>query len=87
MGVRKLNNKFNIISNNVKKRRNQLGLSQADLCREMALIGVTMYSCDIYEIEHNLRTVKDYEVYALAKVLKVSLDELYYDAEKEFDYK
>jgi len=85
MGARKLNNKLNIISQNIKKNRNKRGLSQADLCRELALIGVTMYNSDIYEIEYNLRTVKDYEVYALAKVLKVSLNELYEGAEKEFE--
>lgn len=85
MGARKLNNKYNIISNNVKKYRLQLGLSQADLCRELMLIGVTMYQCDIYEIENNLRTVKDYEVYALSKVLKISLDTLFKGVEDEFD--
>lgn len=29
-------------------------------------MGVTMYNNDIYKIEHNKRTVKDYELYALA---------------------
>lgn len=86
MGARKLNNKFNIISDNVKKHRLKLGLSQADLCRELALIGVTMYPVDIYEIEYNLRTIKDYEVYALAKVLKITLYELFEGAENEFSF-
>lgn len=85
MGARKLNNKFNILSENIKRNRNKLNLSQADICRELALIGVTMYTCDIYEIEHNLRTIKDYEVYAFSKVLKVSLEQLYEGAENEFN--
>lgn len=60
-------------------------MSQADICRELALIGVTMYTADIYDIEYNLRTIKDYEVFAFAKVLKISLDKLYQGTEKEFD--
>ena len=44
MGARKLNNKFNILSENIKRNRNKLNLSQADICRELALIGVTMYT-------------------------------------------
>lgn len=85
MGARKLNDKLNILSSNIKKYRNQRGYSQADLCRELALIGVTMYTADIYDIEYNLRTIKDYEVFAFAKVLKVSLDDLYKGVEKEFN--
>ena len=84
MGARKLNNKYNILSTNIKNYRLERGMSQADICRELSLIGVTMYSADIYDIEYNLRTIKDYEVYAFAKVLKVSLDELYKGTEKEF---
>ena len=84
MGARKLNNKYNILATNIKNYRLERGMSQADVCRELSLIGVTMYSADIYDIEYNLRTIKDYEVYAFAKVLKVSLDELYKGTEKEF---
>ena len=84
MGARKLNNKYNILAKNIRKYRLERKMSQADVCREMALIGVTMYSADIYDIEYNLRTIKDYEVYAFAKVLKLSLDELYEGTDKEF---
>ena len=84
MGARKLNNKYNILSTNIRKYRTERKMSQADICREMALIGVTMYSADIYDIEYNLRTIKDYEVYAFAKVLKVSLEKLYEGTDKEF---
>ena len=71
MGARKLNNKYNILSTNIRKYRTEQKMSQADICREMALIGVTMYSADIYDIEYNLRTIKDYEVYAFSKVFNV----------------
>ncbi len=84
MGARKLNNKLNIIGINIRKYRNIKKISQPDMCRELALMGVTLYINDIYEIEHNKRTVKDYELFAISKVLKVSLDQLFENAEKNF---
>lgn len=35
-----------------------------------------MYNNDIYKIEHNKKSVKDFELYALAKVLGVRIDDL-----------
>lgn len=85
MGYRKLNGNFNIISKNLLKYRNIRGLSQPDLSRELALLGVTLYNNDIYKIEHNKRTVKDYELYALIKVLNISFEQLTEDAEDKFN--
>lgn len=84
MGARKLNNKLNIISNNLHKYRIMRKLSQPDICRELALIGVPLYINDIYKIEHNKRTVKDYELYAFAKVLNVTIDQLFDNVEENF---
>lgn len=84
MGARKLNNKLNIISANLSKYRNIRKISQNAMCNQLALIGVTLYANDIYKIEHNKRTVKDYELYAFAKVLNVTCEQLLEDADKNF---
>lgn len=84
MGARKLNNNLNIIANNLRKYREERGLSQPDMCRELALLGITMFNNDIYKIEHNKRTVKDYELYAFTKILKVSYEQLFEGAEDKF---
>lgn len=84
MGARKLNNNLNIIANNLRKYREERGLSQPDMCRELALLGITMFNNDIYKIEHNKRTVKDYELYAFTKKLKVSYEQLFEGAEDKF---
>lgn len=86
MGARKLNDSLNIISKNLRKYREKRGFSQPDICRELALMGITMYNNDIYKIEHNKRTVKDYELYAFSKVLKVTYDELFDGAEESFKF-
>ena len=49
-------------------------------------MGITMFNNDIYKIEHNKRTVKDYELYAFTKVLKISYDELFEGAEDIFKF-
>ena len=85
-GARKLNNNFNIIAKNLRKYRDERGLSQPVLCRELALLGIGMYPNDIYKIEHNKRTVKDYELYAFTKILKVSYEDLIKGAEEKFNF-
>lgn len=84
MGARKLNNNLNIIAKNLRKYREERGLSQPDMCRELALLCITMFNNDIYKIEHNKRTVKDYELYAFTKILKVSYEQLFEGAEDKF---
>lgn len=86
MGARKLNNNLNIIAKNLRKYREQKGFSQPDICRELALMGITMFNNDIYKIEHNKRTVKDYELYAFTKVLKISYEQLFEGAEEIFKF-
>ena len=87
MGARKLNNVYlNIISKNIKKYRGERKLSQPDICRELALMGIPMYNNDIYKIENNKRTVKDYELYAFCKVLKISYEQLFEGAEDVFKF-
>ena len=87
MGVRKLKNKyFNVISKNVQKYRSLCGLSQPDLCRKLSLLGINMYNNDIYRIEHNKKSVKDFELYALAKVLGVTIDDLLEGIEEKFNF-
>lgn len=51
-------------------------LSQADITKDLNLMGINMHKNDIGRIEANERTVKDYELYGIAKVLQVSMNEL-----------
>lgn len=86
MGARKINNNLNIIAKNLRKYREEKNFSQTDICRELALIGITMYINDIYRIEYGKRTVKDYELYAFCKVLGISYDQLFEGAEEYFKF-
>ena len=76
MGSNKYNEKFNIISHNLKKYREQNNLSQEQLCNKLALLGITLYKMDIYRIENNKRTVKDFELWGLAKIFNIKVEDL-----------
>ena len=77
MAVRKLNEYLNVIGENLKYYRKQKDLSQADLARELNLIGINIHKNDIQLIEVNRRTVKDYEVWGFAKILDISFESLF----------
>ena len=73
----KLNDKYNIISNNLKNFRIERGFSQQILCDKLELLGITLYKADIYSIEHNKRTVKDFELFAFSKVLDKPISDFF----------
>lgn len=75
-GSRKLNNKSNVISENFKIFRQESGFSQSELCNRLELMGLQLFKADIYSIEHNKRSVKDFELIGLCVVLNIDFDEL-----------
>lgn len=52
-------------------------LSQSDVYCQMALLGITLYKSDIYNIERGKRIIKDFELFAFAKIYKITLDKLF----------
>ena len=85
MKVKTLNGNKNIIGQNIKKFRREKKMTQPEICRQLDLLGVTMYNCDIYEIEYGKKTVKDFEVLAFCKVLGITLEELYSNTDKYYE--
>ena len=85
MKVKTLNGNLNIIGQNLRKYRKQKKISQPELCKKLDLLGVTMYICDIYEIESGKKTVKDFEALAFCKVLDITLNDLYSDTDKYYE--
>ena len=85
MAVRKLNNKFNGIGEDFRNYRKEKHLSQADLTMELNLLGINLHKNDVYMIENNKRSVKDYEVWGFIKVLNISYDELFAGIEDKLE--
>ena len=69
--------KTNIIGSMVKYFRKQRRLSQRELSIKLELNGVYVCRGSISRIEDGSRTVTDIEIYALAKALGVSINDLF----------
>ena len=67
--------KKNMVGENVRKLRIQRGMSQQALSEKLE----TVYICrgSISRIEDNQRSITDIELYGLAKVLNVSIEDLF----------
>ena len=69
-------NEMNIVGNNVRKFRIVKKMSQQKLSNSLELMGVYVCRGSVSRIEDKSRTVTDIELYALAKVLNVDINEL-----------
>lgn len=66
----------NIAGERIKEARSELGLSQDQLSGRLANVGITIDRAGISKIETGIRGIYDFELKALAKILKVSADDL-----------
>ena len=85
MKTKNFNGYQNIVGNNIKKYRELKGLSQRELVNKVALLGVTLYNSDISRIENNTLFIRDYEEYAICKVLGITISQLHEDSDKYFN--
>ena len=78
-------NKMNMIGANVAKRRKELKISQQKLSDKLELYAVYVCWGSVSRIEDYSRTVTDIELYAIAKVLKVEISDLFDKDMFDFD--
>ncbi len=83
--IMKFNENMNIISKALKKYRTQEKLSYDRLSAKLELIGISIHRQSLYDIENNKRTVKDYELFGLAYVLGIDVNDLLEDIKKDFE--
>ena len=69
----------NLIGARLKKRREELKMSQKELSDKLELLGVYVCRGSVSRIEDFSRTVTDIELFAIARVLGVGVDELLSD--------
>ncbi len=75
MKITKYNNYKNISGHKLKELRKKAKLSQQDLAEKLQLEGIDLTAKEISKIETNKRLVQDFELFAFAKIFKVSADE------------
>ena len=66
----------NIISKNLKKLREEKGLSQSNLAAKLQTMNVNIDQQMISKIEKNFRQVTDYELTCICKCLSITPNDL-----------
>jgi transcriptional regulator with XRE-family HTH domain len=66
----------NIVGSKVVAMRKERGIKQKDFLAQLQVQGLDMSATSLSRLEGQYRLVQDYEVVALAKVLKITTDEL-----------
>ena len=74
MKITKYNDFKNISGNKLRELRKISKMSQQDLAEKLQLEGIDLTSKEISKIEMNKRLVQDFELFAFAKIFKVSAD-------------
>lgn len=77
MEFNKFENSYNIIGNKLKKARENIHMSQEKLSNQLSLLGITLYQSDIFKIEHNQRTVRDFELWGICSILNLKAEDLF----------
>ena len=83
--IAKFNGNMNVVGRLLKKYRVKNRLSYEQLASKLELMGITIHKQSLYDIENNKRTVKDYELFGIAYVLGIYVNDLLEDIKNEFN--
>ena len=82
--ISKFDGNMNVISKQLRKYRIKNNLSYEMLSAKLELMGISIHKQSLYDIENNKRTVKDYELFGIAYVLGIDVNDLLEDMRKNF---
>ena len=80
----KFDGNMNVISRLLKEYRIKKNLSYEQLSAKLDLMGISIHKQSLYDIENNKRTVKDYELFGIAHVLGIDVNDLLEDIKNKF---
>lgn len=72
----KYDNNLNVVGQTLRKIRIEKGISFEKLSNQLLLIGINIPITSLHRIENNQRTVRDYELCGIAKVLDINVLDL-----------
>ena len=75
----------NICGANIERLRKQKGMKQTTLAAKMQLCGVDINPCSLSKLEGQTRIATDVEVKVIARILRVSMEELVRESEDRFE--
>lgn len=82
--IAKFDGNLNVIGRLLKEYRMKKNLSYEKLSEKLELMGISIHKQSLYDIENNKRTVKDYELFGIAHILEVDVNDLLKDISDKF---
>lgn len=76
---------MNLTGKEIRNYRLKNNLSYEQLSAKLELLGISIHKQSLYDIENNKRTVKDFELFGLAYILKIDISKLYDNISKSFN--
>ena len=67
----------NIVGKNIERIRKEKGIKQKDFISKMQLMGCDINPTSYSKLEGQIRIATDKELFAIAKILNVSVDDLF----------
>ncbi|MBR2384709.1 MAG: helix-turn-helix transcriptional regulator [Clostridia bacterium] len=67
----------NIVGKNIERLRKERGIKQKDFVAKMQLLGCDINPSSFSKLEGQIRSATDIEIYAIAKILGIKMEELF----------
>ena len=67
----------NIVGKNIERLRKERGIKQKDFVAKMQLLGCDINPTSFSKLEGQIRSATDIEIYAIAKILGIKMEELF----------
>ena len=67
----------NIVGKNIEQLRKEKGIKQKDFIAQIQVMGCDMNPTSYSKLEGQIRSATDKEIYTIAKILSVSIEELF----------
>ena len=68
---------FNLVGKNIERLRKEKGIKQKDFIAQIQVMGCDMNPTSYSKLEGQLRSATDKEIYVIAKILGVAMEELF----------
>ena len=75
----------NLVGKNIEKLRKEKGFKQKDFIAKIQIMGCDMNPTSYSKLEGQIRIATDKEIYVIAKILDVPIENLFDDPEKELE--
>ena len=68
---------YNLVGKNIERMRKERGYKQKDFIAKIQIMGCDMNPTSYSKLEGQLRSATDKEIYVIAKILNVPMEELF----------